>query len=103
MPDFRFPGFPFFIPLPGNDGPSYPGVGPLIEELERRRNERAAPSPAPPAPATDVDTSPTLPGPAVPIPNIDVPIPPTLPGDVIDPEAPAPLPTTNAENYPYNI
>jgi len=103
-------GFPFplppFLPGGGGEGTPYPGLGALIDELMRQRAARAAadqPSPAPPAPTTDIDTSPTLPAPAVPIPNIDVPIPPELPGDVIDPEAPPPLPMTNAENYPYNI
>lgn len=86
--------FPFpFLPGGGGSGTPYPGVQALIEELERRRQERAA----------DTNTTPELPRPAVPIPNIDVPIPPELPGDVIDPEAPPPLPVTNAENYPYPI
>lgn len=50
MPDWLPFPFPPFIPSrPGNEGPRYPGIGPLIEQLleERRKREEADREPGP--------------------------------------------------------
>lgn len=75
MPDW-IPRFPFLPGFPGNDeGPRYPGIGPLIDQLlEERRKRQAAeqqeePEEPPPNPQIGVEE----------LPPVNTPLPAPLP------------------------